>query len=140
MAGGPANLFHRQRCAGASLSIRRHNQGHAFVALSIRLRDRLEQALRLGLEDEPAVAGVLVGMIIGERAAIPPDTYADFQRTGVFHVFAINGLHVGLVTIVILMFLRLLGIPRRWPGRSPFHCWRFTCSPRARIPAPSGRW
>ena len=90
------------------------NRGRPVTALALRLRERMETALRLGLENEPAIAGALAAVVIGERAEIPPDTYADFQQTGVFHVFAINGLHVGLVTMVVVLLLRLLRVPRRW--------------------------
>jgi len=89
-------------------------RGRPVTALTLRVREKFETALRLGLENEPAVAGALVAIVIGERSEIPPDTYADFQRTGVFHVFAINGLHVGLVTAVVVLLLRLLRVPRRW--------------------------
>jgi len=98
------------------VSVDAHADGNLIIALSLRLREHLERALRLGLEDEPKLASVLAGMVIGERAEIPPDTYADFQHTGVFHVFAISGLHVGLVTAVVLIALRLVRIPRRWCG------------------------
>jgi competence protein ComEC len=93
-----------------------HDAGNPVIALSLRLRERLERALELGLEDEPKLAGVLAGMVMGERSEIPPDTYAGFQQAGVFHVFAISGLHVGLVAGVVLIVLRLLRIPRRWCG------------------------
>lgn len=92
------------------------DRGNRLTACSLRVREWFEWALRLGLENEPEIAGVLAGMVIGERSEIPPDTYADFQRTGVFHVFAINGLHVGLVTGVLLIFLNAVRIPRRWCG------------------------
>jgi competence protein ComEC len=90
------------------------DRGHRLVAVSLRLRERFEQALRRGLENEPKLAGVLAGMVIGARSEIPPDTYATFQHTGVFHVFAISGLHVGFVTAVVLVGLRLARLPRRW--------------------------
>jgi competence protein ComEC len=90
------------------------DRGNPIIGLSLRLSERLERALRLGLEDEPHLAGALAGMVIGERSEIPTETYKDFQRTGVFHVFAINGLHVGLVAGSVLILLRLLRIPRRW--------------------------
>jgi competence protein ComEC len=96
--------------------VHEHDKGNAVIALSLRLREYFERALRFGLEDDPKLTGVLAGMVIGQRSEIPPDTYADFQRTGVFHVFAINGLHVGLVTAVVLVILRTLRIPRRWCG------------------------
>ena len=92
------------------------DRSNPLTALSLRLHDRFERALRCGLEDEPELVGVLTGMVIGERADIPPDTYADFQRTGVFHVFAINGLHVGLVMVLVLILLRAAQVPARWTG------------------------
>jgi len=90
------------------------DRGNPVTALSLRLRERFERALRLGLEDEPDAAGTLAGMVIGARSEIPTETYEQFQRTGVFHVFAINGLHVGLVTAAVVIFLRLVRVPRRW--------------------------
>lgn len=92
------------------------DRGHRLMAASLRLRERFERALRLGLENEPELAGVLAGMVIGARAEIPPDIGATFQKTGVFHVLAINGLHAGLVTGVLLVMLRLVRSPRRWCG------------------------
>jgi competence protein ComEC len=97
-----------------SLEVEAHDRGNPVIALSLRLSRYLERSLRLGLEDEPKVAGALAGMVIGERSEIPTETYKDFQRTGVFHVFAINGLHVGLVTGIVLIVLRMARIPRRW--------------------------
>lgn len=92
------------------------DRGNRLVALSLRLRETFERALRAGLEGEPKLAGVLAGMVIGERTEIPPQTYDDFQNTGVFHVFAISGLHVGIVTGLVVIGLRLVRIPRRWCG------------------------
>jgi competence protein ComEC len=91
-------------------------RGHPVLALSLLLREEFERALRLGLEDQPQLAGVLAGMVIGKRSEIPPDTYADFQRTGVFHVFAISGLHVGMVAVIVVLGLRLARVPKRWCG------------------------
>jgi competence protein ComEC len=90
------------------------DQGNPVIAVSLRLSEYLERALHVGLEKEPKLAGALAGMVLGKRSEIPTEAYADFQRTGVFHVFAINGLHVGLVTFVVLIVLRLVRIPRRW--------------------------
>jgi competence protein ComEC len=92
------------------------DRGNRLIALSLHMREHFERALRLGLENEPKLASVLAGMVIGERSEIPPQTYADFQNTGVFHVFAISGLHVGLVTAIIVIALRLLRVSRRWCG------------------------
>jgi competence protein ComEC len=97
-------------------SVLARNRGNPLTAMALRLRARFECALRCGLENEPEIAGALTAMVIGERAEIPPDTYNYFQRTGVFHVFAINGLHVGLVTAMVLLLLRAVHVPSRWAG------------------------
>jgi competence protein ComEC len=97
-----------------ALDVVARDRGNPVIATSLRLSRYLERTLRLGLEDEPKLAGALAGMVIGERSEIPTETYKDFQRTGVFHVFAINGLHVGLVTGIVLIALRIVRIPRRW--------------------------
>ncbi|HVM60607.1 MAG TPA: DNA internalization-related competence protein ComEC/Rec2, partial [Verrucomicrobiae bacterium] len=97
-----------------TLDVDARDRGNPVIAASLRLSRYLEDSLRLGLEDEPKLAGALAGMVIGERSEIPSETYQDFQRTGVFHVFAINGLHVGLVTAIVVIALRLVRIPRRW--------------------------
>jgi len=99
-----------------SCSVIARERGNRFIALSLRVREHIEQALELGLENEPKPASVLAGMVIGERSEIPPQTYADFQNTGVFHVFAINGLHVGLLTAVVVIALRFMRVSRRWCG------------------------
>jgi competence protein ComEC len=92
------------------------DRGNPVIALSLRLREKLERALRLGLEDDPQTAGVLAGMVLGERSEIPADTSQEFQSTGVFHVFSINGLHVGLVAAIVVLLLRAARFPRRWRG------------------------
>jgi competence protein ComEC len=98
----------------------RLSSGHGqwLKAVSIRLCARFEGALKAGLEGESgaAVAGILTGMVLGQRAEIPDDAYQDFQRTGVFHVFAVSGLHVMLVSSAVVMVLLLCRVPRRWSG------------------------
>jgi competence protein ComEC len=99
---------------GDVLEVEGHDRGNPVIATAVRLSRYLERSLHLGLEDEPKLAGALAGMVIGERSEIPTETYKDFQRTGVFHVFAINGLHVGLVTAIVVIVLRMARLPRRW--------------------------
>lgn len=102
--------------SNAPCAVLARGRGNRLTAAALGLRERFERALACGLEDAPAMAGVLTGMVIGKRSDIPTETYADFQRTGVFHVFAINGLHVGLVTGVLLLILRAARVPVRWTG------------------------
>jgi competence protein ComEC len=93
-----------------------HGRGNPVTALALRLRDRLDRALRAGLEDEPELAGILTAIIIGSRSEIPATTYAEFQETGVFHIFSVSGLHVAIVALFVVGGLRVLQVPRRAAG------------------------
>ena len=71
--------------------------------------DRWRQHLgeRLGglIADSPA-RGVMLALVLGERAAIPTEQWTLLTRTGVNHLVAISGLHVGLVASSAFFLLR----------------------------------
>jgi competence protein ComEC len=81
---------------------------------ALRLREVCLRSLRLGVGADAEWVGILAAMVLGERSEIPAGTYSEFQRTGVFHVFAISGLHVALVSGVVVAALRMSRLPRRW--------------------------
>lgn len=56
---------------------------------------------------------ILTALIIGERTGIPKEINNAFVRTGTVHILAISGLHVGLISYIFYLFLRILRIPRR---------------------------
>ncbi len=58
-----------------------------------------------GLFPEPA-AGFLLGILFGERAGLPEELQAAFQRTGTTHVLALSGYNI---SILIAVIVRLLG-------------------------------
>ncbi|MDQ6971484.1 MAG: ComEC/Rec2 family competence protein, partial [Mariprofundaceae bacterium] len=60
-------------------------------------RQRIRRALH-GIE--PAQAGVLRAMLLGERYRIPESVYDIFSATGAAHLLAISGLHIGMVAAI----------------------------------------
>ncbi len=61
-------------------------------------------------------AGLLVGLLLGERQGIPLPTRSAFADSGTMHVLAVSGLHVGIVVYAIWLLLSVARI-RGW--------WRF---------------
>jgi competence protein ComEC len=53
-------------------------------------------------------ASVLKALIIGERSGISPEVRTAFTRTGVSHLLAISGLHIGIVASAAFMLFRWL--------------------------------
>ncbi len=55
----------------------------------------------------------LKGALIGERNEIDDIVIENFQKTGIYHILAISGLHIGIISFILLKFLRLLRISER---------------------------
>jgi len=75
--------------------------------------ERVRQALRDALQrqvDDPAAAGVLAALLIGDQAAIDRAGWELFRVTGVSHLMSISGLHV-------TMFAWLAGGAAGWLWR-----------------------
>jgi ComEC/Rec2-related protein len=80
------------------------------------LRERASEVLSAGIRDKPAQLGVFRALLLGYRKAIPSEIYDHFRQTGTLHIFAISGLHVGIVGLLIVIVLKALGVPRNWWG------------------------
>lgn len=56
---------------------------------------------------------LLKTMTIGVRSNLPPSVKATFARSGVAHVLAVSGLHVGILAVAFNILLSLFRIPRK---------------------------
>lgn len=68
--------------------------------------------LRHGLERHPELSGLLVAMLLGEKAALTAAQEEAFLRSGTYHVFSVSGLHVGVIAGALQALLLLLRFPR----------------------------
>jgi competence protein ComEC len=51
-------------------------------------------------------AALIDAMVIGEDAFIEPDTKAEFQRSGTYHILVVSGMNVGILAFVVFSVLR----------------------------------
>lgn len=80
-----------------------------------KLREAAAQTLSNGIEDHPEQLAVYKALLLGYRKVIPRETHQLFRRTGTLHIFAISGLHVGIVGMLIIAVFQAIGLPRdRW--------------------------
>ena len=77
----------------------------------LRLRHRL-LARYQALNADEEVYGVLAAMTLGDKSALTPDIRDAYNTSGVSHVLALSGLHVGM--IYMLLTLLTLQRPRFW--------------------------
>ena len=95
----------RRRGVFAQLRVR---EVTAHEAAAAGLRERLRQGVTAGLT--PRRAGLLQAMTLGVRDDLD-DLRDIFAASGLAHILALSGLHLGIVVAVMGLLLRFLG---RW--------------------------
>lgn len=87
-------------------------EASAFRLLCHRLNDQFEHLLNLGAPGEGRLQGIYTAMLLGKKTALDADQKDRFRTTGTMHLFAISGLHIGVVGAVIAQALLLVRTPR----------------------------
>lgn len=77
-----------------------------------RGRDAVLRRVTAGLSDRKAA--ILAALSLGYRYSLAPELVETFVRSGTVHVFAISGLHTGIVAALLGASLLVLRIPFRW--------------------------
>ncbi len=103
------SIFARYPEDGAILAI---GGGHFILRLAAKSRVWMQATLTRGLEDSPDVAALIKGMALGLRHETREDIEEPFQQTGTLHLFAVAGLHVGIIARLLWILARLGRLPR----------------------------
>ena len=104
-------LFVRYPEEGALI---RHGRGNPILRVTQKSRAWMQNALCRGLEDAPEVRNFLSGIVLGLRHQTPEDIEEPFQQTGTLHLFAVAGLHVGIVATLLWMLAMVARLSRKW--------------------------
>lgn len=82
-----------------------------LVSFSFSTRNRIKNII--GRLIPPPYNFLLIGMLLGEKTFIPTEVKEVFIDSGVMHILAVSGLHVGIIAIALFVFLNSLPISKR---------------------------
>jgi len=85
----------------------------AVVQFCLKLRHGAAETLRVGVEEYPNAVGIVQALLLGCRSELSKEAHRLFVQTGTLHIFAISGLHVGIVVGLIIFMLAVMSVPRR---------------------------
>ncbi len=80
--------------------------------VATRFLEWAQETLARGLPAEDESLRLLWAMTLGWRTALTDEVSEPFMRTGTMHIFAISGLHIALITGILVALLRVLQVPR----------------------------
>ncbi|HYA64598.1 MAG TPA: DNA internalization-related competence protein ComEC/Rec2 [Candidatus Sulfotelmatobacter sp.] len=77
-----------------------------------RFRGYLLDQLDAIFATAPEAAAILRAMLLGDRSFVDRAESVEYQKTGVFHVLVVAGLHVGALAVFLYWLARKLRLPR----------------------------
>lgn len=83
-----------------------------LILLAIRSRAAVEHILQIGIKGTVESA-VILGMTIGDTRDTPDELSDAFREVGVFHLFSVSGLHVGMIAAILWFLLGTAGVDKR---------------------------
>lgn len=128
--GNPAGFDYRRYCAGHQLRYQAYLQPGDWQPLHQNTRSWLVQlmdhtrtsvitSLRRYIPDSTA-AGLAEALLIGYRNDLDSELRQSFARTGVIHIIAISGLHLGIVYWLLSLVFKPLTRHRNTRWLAPF--------------------
>src|SRR5438105_5238316 len=91
----------------------RHSGGNPILRTAQKSREWMQNAICRGLDDSPDVQNFLSGIVLGVRHQTPEDIEEPFQQTGTLHLFAVAGLHVGIVARLLWILAMVSRLSRK---------------------------
>ncbi|MEY2493141.1 MAG: competence protein ComEC [Verrucomicrobiota bacterium] len=91
----------------------RSGNGFSILRAAAHSRQWMQRTLSRGIEDSPEVAALICGTALGLRHQTRDDIEEPFQQTGTLHLFAVAGLHVGIVAWLLWTVATVLRLPRK---------------------------
>lgn len=77
-------------------------------------RETLSRRLTLATAPDPEAGDVLQALLLARRGDVDDAWTTAFARTGLIHIFAISGLHLGLLSGMLLWVCKQAGLPCRF--------------------------
>jgi competence protein ComEC len=79
------------------------NSGHSFFKLSFNLQQYLQSVYTQYLTNKQH-RGIIEAIVFGYKNDLDKEVISAYSKTGIIHVLAVSGLHVGLIFSVLSLF------------------------------------
>ena len=93
------NIFYEHRVK----IFRKIGYKNSIISISHKVRKYLQEILKSKLEKRPY--SILNAMLLGDKSNISDKEISLYRNTGAMHVLAVSGLHVGIISQLILLLL-----------------------------------
>jgi len=103
-------VFYKLRTFRESVQVLTNHAGTPWMRAAVWAQGWTLERLRLGIADDPVVANLIGGMLLGYTQEIPERLKTAFFNTETYHIFAVSGQNVGVLLVLGLVVLRMCGL------------------------------
>jgi competence protein ComEC len=79
-----------------------------------KIFDGFLHTITIGVEDKGIEHGIMSGMLTGHRQGIDKPSQALFRGLGISHLFAVSGIHIGILAATIDFFLKVMCVSKKF--------------------------
>lgn len=95
--------------------------------IATRFHDWVKQTLARGLPVDDQAVRLTWTLMLDWRAPMTQTVQEPFVKAGTFHIFAVDGLRIGMISAILILFFKVLRIPRQFSGFAViFAIWFYT--------------
>lgn len=98
-------------CYYPKIEIINIDKGNLFLSSIYKIKNRARGVIKNYLAEPQA--SLLKAMLLGDRGTIPQDLRDKFSCAGVSHIIAISGLHITIISAILLSLLLGIGLSRK---------------------------
>lgn len=90
----------------SAIALIRENKGYYFKIHLEHFRTSIRNLISETAPDENGK--ILQALLLGEKGELPDGILENFKRTGISHVLAISGLHIGIIAFLSLSLIKII--------------------------------
>jgi len=111
--------IHNRAFSKSALLVERLESGKKYSPLHLVsvIRQKLQKKIENHFSPEKSVlspqGAVLEALLLGERSRMDPSVTESLQKAGIYHLFAISGAHIAIISFFLFSFLKLTRVPTR---------------------------
>ncbi len=103
-------IFHRQ-FIGKEVSVIQSAQSSDFRYFLDHLRQKMVLMLEAKIPD-PKSRQVALALLLGQKQNLDPAIREAYSETGVMHILAVSGLHVGIIYAIFLFLMKVIRLKK----------------------------
>ncbi len=108
-------IFHSIRVDSFQYRLIARHQGNWIVTIVFQLRAGVLNQLNRFIRSDPAIKGIAEALLIGYKEHLEGTLMQSYSNTGLVHIIAISGLHLGVIYMLLLFLFDNISFVRRLP-------------------------